>query len=301
MRFYGITMEGKFINENVAQAVVDTYTSSTDASRLVYNEDDGYLWWGDDVTGQWRRAGTGGGAGAGEIEDMFSDLLRTSFFMNCSWNEFTEGAAVDTLINASNTTASWAASITPPGLQDGTTGYSVATGEVVESTNVFDTFISLTGVDYCMPSVYWWDGTNDGSYDNIPTIYVTTQSSPSWPADWTEVGNNEVYRFTSSDAAQLRMRIVGTGSGYLLGWGILYNRDVTTSCLGQTSFITSTETISSPTSTVTVTYDPNNVLVFLNGVLLLNGDDCTTTSGTQVDFATQLAADDVVHVITVSG
>lgn len=49
--------------------------------------------------------------------------------------------------------------------------------------------------------------------------------------------------------------------------------------------------------TVAGNYDPNYILVYLNGTLLLNGVDVTVTSGTKVVFAQPLAAGDEIETI----
>ena len=49
-------------------------------------------------------------------------------------------------------------------------------------------------------------------------------------------------------------------------------------------------------TTYSITYTPNSILVFLNGILLDNGVDYTATNGTSVVLTNGAAADDVLTV-----
>lgn len=61
-------------------------------------------------------------------------------------------------------------------------------------------------------------------------------------------------------------------------------------------FDTFTATASQTTFTTSTTYASNKIQVFANGVLMVNGADVTTTSGTQVVFATGLTAGTAVAI-----
>ena len=49
-------------------------------------------------------------------------------------------------------------------------------------------------------------------------------------------------------------------------------------------------------TTYSITYTPNSILVFLNGILLDNGVDYTATNGTSIVLTNGAAADDVLTV-----
>ena len=49
-------------------------------------------------------------------------------------------------------------------------------------------------------------------------------------------------------------------------------------------------------TTYSITYTPNAILVFLNGILLDNGVDYTATNGTSIVLTNGAAADDVLTV-----
>ena len=49
-------------------------------------------------------------------------------------------------------------------------------------------------------------------------------------------------------------------------------------------------------TTYSITYTPNSILVFLNGILLDNGVDYTATNGTSIVLVNGAAADDVLTV-----
>ena len=49
-------------------------------------------------------------------------------------------------------------------------------------------------------------------------------------------------------------------------------------------------------TTFSITYTPNAILVFLNGILLDNGVDYTATNGTSIVLTNGAAADDVLTV-----
>lgn len=49
-------------------------------------------------------------------------------------------------------------------------------------------------------------------------------------------------------------------------------------------------------TTFSITYTPNSILVFMNGVLLDNGTDYTATNGTSIVLAEAAAAGDILTV-----
>lgn len=72
--------------------------------------------------------------------------------------------------------------------------------------------------------------------------------------------------------------------------------------LGREERFTATATAGQTTVTVgddgrSISYTPNYVDVYLNGVKMVNGSDITVTSGTSIVFASALTAGDVVDVV----
>lgn len=287
MKFYGITMEGKFINQTVEASVTESFVFSRDTGRLVYNLEDGYLWWGDGIEGKWRTVGDlGGGGDANEIEDMYSDLLRTSIFLNGTWDEFGEKPADDVYINDTNTDMS----------HDGDLKiYTYESGMILETNNLFDS-VALDGVVSqilaCMPSVWYF--ISDGA---DPVVYVTADGG----THWEQARNNDYHKF-EWPGTDLRMRIVipsGTNTGFIRSLGLIYNKDLSTSCSRYA--LTDIEIIidDPPSNTIIVDYIPGNVLVFLNGTLLKDGDDYTAEDGTAIYInSPDLQVGDVIHIIS---
>lgn len=62
------------------------------------------------------------------------------------------------------------------------------------------------------------------------------------------------------------------------------------------TYDTFTATASQTTFTTSSSYVANKIQVFANGVLMVNGSDVTTSSGTQVVFATGLTAGTAVAI-----
>ncbi len=293
MKFYGITMQGKFINQTLATVPL-TFDPATDVGRLIYNIEDGYLWWGDGEANIWRSIGEGGGDNS-EHEDMYSDLLMTSIFLNCSWNEFWQNMGNDEWIDESLST---------PELADNWNGdlkayYFNAVGQSLVSSNLFDQNLAVANAPYAMPSVFWWDGTADGLETDPPLIYLNcTDSEANWEGPCT---NNDVWRFANTPTNKhVRMKIVSTGSGHVLSWGLYYHKDLSVSCskyaLTQFEIIITDPIIDNP---IVVDYIPGYVLVFLNGVLLQDEQDFTATDGQAILIhQPDLEINDVINVIS---
>ena len=283
MKFYGVQMQGKFVNQVLAD-VPATFDPSTDTGRLIYNTTDGFLWWGDGETGLWRSIAEGG-ADAAEAEDMYSDLLRSSIFKNCTWNDFVHNMIDDSLIDESSSTSSlsnnWSADLT---------AYVFTTvGETLVSNDLYDSHTGLTDIQYCMPSVYWSD-----AHPHIltPTIQVNNGNG------WENATNNAVHRFASSGSS-LKIRVIGQGAGTLFSWGVLYNKDLSSSCSHYALTQNTWEIADDITTQLEYQYVPGYILVYLNGILLQDSVNYTATDGEFIDFITPpLSTGDVVHALT---
>ena len=286
MKFYGITMQGKFINQTLT-VVPPTFNPSTDVGRLIYNEDDGFLWWGDGEDGRWRSIGEGGGD-ASEMEDMYSDLLRTSIFSNASWNEFWENMTTDPYLNVNAPTS--------PELADTWNGdlkayIFTSAGQVLESNtqqseyNMYDPHTELPDILYCMPSCFWLDA---HPHTTQPDIWVTNNG-----VDWEPALNNDVHKFTTT-GTNLGIRLVSNGPGTLFSWGVLYNKDISVGCSKQAL---TTKIFVHPEPLV-FQYTPGSIMVYLNGLLLAD-DDYTATDGETITIDDPaLQVNDIIQIIS---
>lgn len=278
MKFYGITMEGKFVNQTLA-SVPSSFVAATDTGRVIYNQADGFLWWGDGETGVWRTIGEGGGD-VSEAEDMYSDLLRTSVFLNATWNGFEETPDDDTYINETNTTMTHEAEY---GI------YNYAGAMVLETNNLYDSYLTSNDITYCMPSV-WFIPT----LGIAPSIQVMADG-----ATWENAENNTIHEFTNPGKI-LKMRIISIAGqeGFIRNMGFLYHRDPSVTCR-DAKILTTTITLSAGDDNIfEIDYAVGSTIVFLNG-RLLDGSDFTATDGSTITIADPtLVVGDVVNVIT---
>jgi hypothetical protein len=247
MRFHGITMTGPFINQKLAE--LPTFDPARDQGRLVWLTD-GSLWYGSDI--EWVSFSSGAGD-ANEVEDMYSDLLRTTIFMHASYDEFAD----EDLIETTNMTFNGNHKM-----------YEYTSGETITSVNLFDENTGLTYVDYVLVYAHYVD-------TGVPTIRVSSDGG----AHWYTVDNLKVFQIPVDNAgADLRLRFIGGGTGTLHSWGVLYNKDLSASCtkygLTQANF----ETFEGQTNFELV-YSPGAVQVYLNGFLLDSSDYDTSTEG----------------------
>ena len=293
MKFYGVTMQGKFVNQTLA-TVPETFSHDADTGRLIYNEEDGFLWWGDGETDIWRSIAEGADV-AGEAEDMYSDLLRTTIFLNGTWDEFYQNMGQDLLVDKLNSSSiledNWDADLK---------AYEFTLDNLtLTSEDMFDEHLNLSSVRYCMPSVWWVDGVGN---HYPPKVEVNNGFG------WERATNNDVHRFANPDGTILLMRVTSTqmggGTGTLLSWGILYNKDLSIDC--SRSALTQYEKVidNEITDTIGTPYKPGFILVYLNGILqkggtLAGGDDYEATDGETITFAVPtLKIGDVVNVIS---
>ena len=271
MKFHGIAMVGPFVNQKYTELPV--FEPSRDQGRLVWLAE-GTFWYGSDT--EWVNVSSGAGD-ANEVEDMYSDLLRTTIFLNASFDEFADNTVDDDLVESSNMTHDRKLKY-----------YTYTAGQVITSANLFDSATGLTWVDYILPSVDFVEG---GS----PQIEVSSNGG----VNWFVAENNKLFRIpTASASTDLRMRFTGAGVGTLNSWGILYNKDLTAACtkygLTYANFVaTEGQTL------FEIQYMPGAIQVFLNGGLL-DMTDFTATSGTDVVFSPALHDGDIVYIISYS-
>jgi len=246
MKFHGISMVGPFNNQKLA--VLPTFSPTRDQSRLVWLQD-GTLWYGSDV--EW--VNMGGSGDANEVEDMYSDLLRTTIFLNASYDEF----ANEDLISTTTMTH-----------DQKEKRYDFAAGQTLESVDLFDSYTGLAFVDYVMVYVDYIDS-------GTPTIEVSTDGG----SNWYEMENLKVFQIPVVNAGtDVKIKFTGGGTGEVNSWGILYYKDITASCTKYGLTQTNTEALSGQTDFELI-YEPGAVQVFLNGFLLDAADYDTTVSG----------------------
>lgn len=162
-------------------------SKSTNISEIRTHLDDIY---GDLVAGVY-------GSGA----DLYSDVLASSCYNNCSWDTFT----VTTLVDVGNTTMDLDVEIQR---------YDFTVGEVLQSNDLYDPLLAIT-VDECMVSI---DYVDSGS----PTIEVTADGT-----NWEIATNNALHSFTNTGST-LKLRFTAGGTGYIKSWAIFYNNDTGT-------------------------------------------------------------------------
>jgi hypothetical protein len=265
MNFHGITMAGPFVNQK--RTSLPVFDTVRDQGRLLWLFD-GTLWYGSDI--EWVSLSSGAGD-ATEVEDLYSDLLRTTIFMNASYDGFADTVLMesfDMIYSDRNKT------------------YTYANGQYIESKNLFDTSTGMTYIDYVMVYVnYVGTGT--------PLIEVTSNGG----TNWTPISNHTVLRINDTIVGtDLRIRFTGSGTGTVHSWGVLYNKDLSAACTkygltykrfesghGQTMF--------------EVDYSPGSIQVFLNGDLM-DETDIIATNGVDITFVEPLFDGDIVYVLT---
>jgi hypothetical protein len=267
MKFHGITMVGPFISQKLSS--LPTFDAARDQGRIVWIVD-GTIWYGSDV--EWVNFASGDGD-ASEVEDLYSDLLRTTIFMNASYDGFT-----DTSLMTTSTMTHM--------IKDKLFEYT--DGQYIESTNLFDASTGMSYVDYVLVSV-------DLVGDSTGIIQVSSNGG----VDWFTVGNNKVYRIPSDKVGNdLRLRLIGTGSGSVSSWGVIYNKDLSAACTKYGLTYISFEANEGQTM-FEVDHSPFAVQIFVNGVLM-DSSDYTSTSDTIITFTEPLHAGDIVYVLTFS-
>lgn len=268
MRFHGVAMTGPFVNQKLSSLPV--FDAGRDQARLVWLTN-GTLWYGSDI--EWVSFGGTGTGDASETEDMYSDLLRTTIFLNASWDGFEN----TNLINSTNMT-----------YNEKYTRLEYTNGQYVESKNLFDALSYATYVDYVMVYV-------DYISDSVGQIEVSSNGG----TNWSIVTNNKIFRIDSSIAGiDLRVRFTGIGTGTVNSLGVLYNKDLTAACT-KYGLTYKRYTAAAGETIFAFNYFPGAIQVFLNGELL-DGADYTATTGTEVVFTQPLLAGDIVYLISYS-
>lgn len=267
MKFHGIAMAGPFVNQKLSSLPV--FDAARDQARIVWLTD-GTIWYGSDTA--WVNFGAGEGD-ATEVEDLYSDLLRTTIFLNASYDGFVDDSLMEdyTMTHKVKTKL-----------------FEFTNGQYIESTNLFDAASGISYVDYVLVSV-------DFIGDSNGTIQVSSNGG----VDWFTVNNNKIYRIPSDSVGNdLRLRVIGIGSGSIASWGVLYSKDLSATCTkygltyikfeaneGQTIF--------------EVDHSPFAVQVFVNGVLL-DSSDYISNSETEIIFVEPLHAGDIVYILSYS-
>lgn len=271
MKFHGITMVGPFVNQKLA--AVPTFDPDRDQGRLVWISD-GTLWYGSDT--EWVNFSAGAGD-ANEVEDMYSDLLRTTIFLNGSYDEFAIVEDDNPLV--SDTTMTHSAKLKT---------YTYSAGQYIESGNLYDATTDMEWVDYVLPSV---DYVGDGN----STIQVSSDGGSTWFA----ADNNQIFRIPNDSAGtDLRMRFTAGGSGTLLSWGIMYNKDLSAACTKYGLTYANFEANEGQTF-FELDYVPGAIQIFLNGDLL-DTSDYFANSGSDVIFMEPLHEGDIVYILSFS-
>ena len=267
MKFHGITMVGPFVNQKLTST--PTFDPARDQGRLVWLTD-GTLWYGSDT--EW--VNFAGGAGdANEVEDMYSDLLRTTIFLNASYDEFADTGLIESTNMTHDQKNKW---------------FTYTTGQTIESVNLFDSESGITWVDYVLPSV-----------DYIDTISPQIQITSDGGVTWSVAENNKIFRIPNTVAAHdVRLRLTGGGTGTLFSWGILYNKDMDASC--SKYGLTYTNFTAEDNQTVFIlSYQPGAIQVYLNGDLL-DDSDYIADNGTDITFPIPMEIGDIVYVVSFS-
>lgn len=268
MRFHGIQMDGPFVNQKLSSLPI--FSSTRDSGRFVWLTN-GTLWYGNNT--EWIEIGGGGGGGGGtgdatEVEDLYSDLLRTTVFLNASYDGFTSTDLVEFT-----------------DMEYTSNSYVYENGRVITSKNLYDSSLSMSYVDYVMVYVDY------SGNDSI--IEVSSDGG----GNWSIVSNHTVFRINDLyTGTNLKIRFTGVGSGEIYSWGILYNRDPNASCTKQGLMYKRFDAADGQTS-FEVNYTVGAIQVFLNGNLLDNSD-FVANDGENVILAEPLTDGDIVYIVS---
>ena len=212
---------------------------------------------------------SGGGGGEGTTASQsYSDYLNTSTFEQGFYEDFSDNDYID----ESNTTAD--ADV----IVDNNTTFQV--GEVLQTTNIFDSSLSLTNVPRILILLS----------ANFPE-YLDIEVSNNGGSNWSSVTPNTVKVFTTV-GTDLRVKFTNSGIGevVLTDWAIFYNDDeISPSFLFSNERLPLNQTINFGESEISgnvITlkdgrYYPvgeNALLVFKNGELLRRDSDLIVTN-----------------------
>lgn len=280
MKFHGVTMVGPFVCQKLTSKP-DPFIQDRDQGRIIWIND-GTIWYGS--RDEWVNFSSGAGD-ASEVEDMYSDLLRTTIFLNGSYDAFELDYDENILVESTTMTHNAKEK-----------RYEYTAGEEIISDNLFDSSLSSTvqWVDYVLPSVHY-------EYDiGYPTIEVSSDGG----AHWFVAKNNQITRIPNEYAGQdLRMKFTGGATateqtGELYSWGIMYNKDLNAACSKYGLTYANFEAEEDQTI-FELNYVVGAIQVFLNGDLL-DTSDYDATTGTEIVFPIGLQAGDIVYVISFS-
>ena len=188
MKSYGIDFQGNVKIEEVATLPV---WQASDERRIIYVADSDNMYYGTSA------AFSEFGGGSSSESDEYSDLLNSSVYQNCTYDDFAD----EDLTDAGNTDMTF-------NMAD--TQYDFTAGEVVQSDDLYDATTSMTAITECMIHVYYTD-------TGVATIEATADG-----ANWETVTNNTIHEFTDTGTT-LKIRITGGGTGIVSSWGVLYN------------------------------------------------------------------------------
>jgi len=267
MKFHGIAMAGPFVNQKLSSLPV--FDAVRDQGRMVWLTD-GTIWYGSDI--EWVNFASGSGD-ASEVEDLYSDLLRTTVFMNASYDGFMNEDLIVPTEMVYNKKLKY---------------YSFYLGQVIESINLFDVASGISAVDYVMLYA-------DYTSPSLATLEVTSNGG----VNWYEVNSHSLFRIPDAGVGNdLRIRFTGMDQGVLRSYGVLYNKDLTASCnkygLTYRKFVATDGQLA-----FDVDYMPTAIQVFINGDLV-DDSDFVATDGTTVTFAEPLEEGDIVYIISFS-
>ena len=146
--------------------------------------------------------GTSTGAGEGDVgfeADMYHDLLQRSYYEHSTFNACKEPASSDPLLdNATNMTF------------DATNDrFDFTTGQILQSTNLYDSEAGLSEITEAMVFFDYVDGAT-------PTVEMTADG-----VNWETVANSVIHQFTDT-GLDLRVRFTGGGTGQIDSFCILY-------------------------------------------------------------------------------
>lgn len=272
MKFHAVKMAGPFHNQTLS--VLPSFIKEQDPGRFIYLTN-GTMWYGNDET--WVNLSSGAGD-ANESEDMYSDLLRTTIYKNCTYDEFAK--VVNNPLIESHTMT----------FDEKNKEFSFTAEQEIVSGIMFDSLTGLKSLDSCMVSVdYYGTGT--------PTIQVTADGT-----NWETCENNKIHRFVHTGNAIAgtvtpKIRFKAGGTGILYSWGILYNKDLTVSCARQALTYIKYTPLTDGESSMYAKYVPGAVLVFLNGELL-DSSDYIALDGESIIFNVPLHIGDIVYVFS---
>ena len=204
--------------------------------------------------------------GGGGAEDSYSDLLRSSVFENCSFDDF---STLDRVLVYN-------------GIYDGGYGHFTFTnGQYIESENLIDPLLSSTTISLMMPSMY---------YDGDGIIEITADGT-----NWRTVNNNEMENMVNNGSV-LKMRFTSIGNSVLYDWGLLYKHD--SNSLSSISLLNERRFIATAGQSIfSMVYTPERLSVFLNGAHL-DETEYDDSSGTQLVLTTPAEVNDIVYVLT---